>query len=93
MCGLLNTLKPGHMKKLSRWRIREGIKAVFCSDVTLAGTGCKTLACALAVRVLQYSALQLTGVSLITYFIYFSIWIPIHEKFQIFDSQGLHFSY
>lgn len=35
----------------------------------------------------------ITGVCLITDFISFIIWIPVHERFQIFDSQGLHFSY
>ena len=40
-----------------------------------------------------YPGLLITGVCLITYFAYLFIWIPVHEKFQIFDSQGLHFSY
>ena len=36
-------------------------KHVFCSEGTVAGTGCKRLACALADRVLQLPALQLTA--------------------------------
>ena len=37
--------------------------------------------------------LLLTGVCLITHFADLSLGIPVHEKFQIFDSQGFHFSY
>jgi hypothetical protein len=41
-------------------------KHVFCSGMD-AGMGCKTLACALAVRILWPQALQLTAVCLITF--------------------------
>jgi hypothetical protein len=36
---------------------------------------------------------MLTGVCLITHFAFLFLWIPVHEKFQLFDYQGLHFSY